>query len=160
IRAQLSRNLSHHEGRFDNVSLADSNLPAIVKHRVVRPRDEEAAEKLADDFAHTWHAAGQAASVLIGSEGDAPALQHVYASSPALVEALAALSDSPHGERTAIRILMQLLVHHLPDLELGRVVPVGDAFDALAENEAPIDDPVMKARFDRARDLYRNSFLA
>lgn len=159
IRAQLSRNLSHHEGRFDNVSLADSNLPAIVKHRVVRPRDEASAEKLADDFARTWRAAGQAASVLIGSEGDEAAFKQVYPFSPALVEALVALSDCLQRERTAIRILMELLVHHLPDLEMGRVVPVGDAFDALAESEDPIDDPVMKARFDRARDLYRNSFL-
>jgi hypothetical protein len=53
---------------------------------------------------------------------------------------------------------MELLVTHLPDLVTGRVVPVGDAFDALAESEDPIDDPVMKARFDRARDLYRESF--
>jgi hypothetical protein len=159
IRAQLSRNLSHHEGRFDTVSLADSNLPAIVKHRVVRPKDDEAAEMLKDDFARTWRAAGQAASVLIGSEGDEAAFKQVYPFSPALVEALVALSDCLQRERTAIRILMELLVHHLPDLELGRVVPVGDAFDALAENEDPIDDPVMKARFDRARDLYGNSFL-
>ena len=159
IRAQLSRNLSHHEGRFERVSLADSNLPAIVKHRVVRPRDGASAEKLADDFARTWRAAGQAASVLIGSEGDEAAFQQVYPFSPALVEALVALSDCLQRERTAIRILMELLVHHLPDQPLGRVVPVGDAFDALAESEDPIDDPVMKARFDRARDLYRNSFL-
>ena len=159
IRAQLSRNLSHHEGRFERVTLADSNLPAIVKHRVVRPRDEAAAEQLKDDFARTWRAAGQAASVLIGSEGDEAAFEQVYPFSPALVEALVALSDCLQRERTAIRILMELLVHHLPDLELGRVVPVGDAFDALAESEDPIDDPVMKARFDRARDLYRTSFL-
>jgi hypothetical protein len=159
IRAQLSRNLSHHEGRFERVNLADSNLPAIVKHRVVRPRDTAAGERLADDFARTWRAAGQAASVLIGSEGDEAAFKQVYPFSPALVEALVALSDCLQRERTAIRILMELLVHHLPDQALGRVVPVGDAFDALAESEDPIDDPVMKARFDRARDLYRNSFL-
>ena len=159
IRAQLSRNLSHHEGRFERVVLADSNLPAIVKHRVVRPRDTASADRLSDDFARTWRAAGQAASVLIGSEGDEAAFKQVYPFSPALVEALVALSDCLQRERTAIRILMELLVHHLPDLELGRVVPVGDAFDALAESEDPIDDPVMKARFDRARDLYRNSFL-
>ena len=159
IRAQLSRNLSHHEGRFERVNLADSNLPAIVKHRVVRPRDPASGERLADDFARTWRAAGHAASVLIGSEGDEAAFKQVYPFSPALVEALVALSDCLQRERTAIRILMELLVHHLPDQPLGRVVPVGDAFDALAESEDPIDDPVMKARFDRARDLYRNSFL-
>ncbi|MDY0058882.1 MAG: hypothetical protein RBU45_03650 [Myxococcota bacterium] len=160
IRSQLSRAFSHHKGRMESICLADSNLPAIVKHRVVRPRDEEAAEKLADDFARTWRAAGQAASVLIGSEGDEAAFRQVYPFSPALVEALVALSDCLQRERTAIRILMELLVHHLPDLPLGRVVPVGDAFDALAESEDPIDDPVMKTRFDRARDLYRTSFLS
>lgn len=159
VRTELSRNLSHHDGRFETVTLADSNLPAIVAHRVVRPKDESAAQRLADDFAKTWRAAGQAQSVLIGSEGDEADFKKVYPFSPALVEALVALSDCLQRERTAIRILMELLVNHLPDLETGRVVPVGDAFDALAESEDPIDDPVMKARFDRARDLYRTSFL-
>ncbi|MBM7115735.1 hypothetical protein [Archangium primigenium] len=159
VRTELSRNLSHHDGRFETVTLADSNLPAIVAHRVVRPKDDSAAQRLADDFAKTWRAAGQAQSVLIGSEGDEADFKKVYPFSPALVEALVALSDCLQRERTAIRILMELLVNHLPDLETGRVVPVGDAFDALAESEDPIDDPVMKARFDRARDLYRESFL-
>lgn len=159
IRAQLSRNLSHHEGRFDKIQLADSNLPAIIKHRVVRPKDTVAAETLKDDFARAWRSATQAVNVLIGSEGDEDAFRLVYPFSPALVEALVALSDCLQRERTAIRILMELLVHHLPDLELGKIVPVGDAFDALAESEDPIDDPVMKSRFDRARDLYRQSFL-
>lgn len=159
VRNELSRNLSHHDGRFETVTLADSNLPAIVAHRVVRPKDASAAQRLADDFAKTWRAAGQAQSVLIGSEGDEADFKKVYPFSPALVEALVALSDCLQRERTAIRILMELLVNHLPDLETGRVVPVGDAFDALAESEDPIDDPVMKARFDRARDVYRESFL-
>lgn len=159
LRAETQRNMSHHEGRFEVVELADSNLPAIVAHRVVRPKDDSSAQKLADDFAKTWRAAGQAQSVLIGSEGDEADFKKVYPFSPALIEALVALSECLQRERTAIRILMELLVTHLPDLETGRVVPVGDAFDALAESEDPIDDPVMKARFDRARDLYRESFL-
>jgi hypothetical protein len=159
VRTELSRNLSHHDGRFETVTLADSNLPAIVAHRVVRPKNESAAQRLADDFAKTWRAAGQAQSVLIGSEGDEADFKKVYPFSPALIEALVALSDCLQRERTAIRILMELLVNHLPDFEIGQVVPVGDAFDALAESEDPIDDPVMKARFDRARDLYRESFL-
>ena len=46
---------------------------------------------------------------------------------PALVEALVALSDCLQRERTAIRILMELLVNHLPDLETGRVVLTDDA---------------------------------
>ena len=51
---------------------------------------------------------------------------------------VAIVDDEAHA-RTAIRILMELLVNHLPDLETGRVVPVGDAFDALAESGDPID---------------------
>lgn len=159
VRAELTRALSHHEGRFEQVTLADSNLPAIVSHRVVRPRDDSASQMLKDDFARTWRSAGQAQSVLIGSDGDEAAFRQVYPFSPALVEALVILSGCLQRERTAIRILMELLVHHLPDLPTGRVVPVGDAFDALAESGDPIDDPVMKARFDRARDLYREGFL-
>lgn len=159
VRVELSRNLSHHDGRFEVVELADSNLPAIVAHRVVRPKNESAAQRLADDFAKTWRAAGQAQNVLIGSEGDEADFKRVYPFSPALVEALVALSDCLQRERTAIRLLMELLVNHLPDQETGRVVPVGDAFDALAEGEDPIDDLVIKARFDRARDLYKESFL-
>ena len=135
VRNELSRNLAHHEGRFETVTLADSNLPAIVAHRVVRPRNDAAAQTLADDFAKTWRSAGQAQSILIGSEGDEADFRKVYPFSPALVEALVALSDCLQRERTAIRILMELLVNHLPDLETGRVVPVGDAFDALAESE-------------------------
>ena len=125
VRTELSRNLSHHDGRFETVTLADSNLPAIVAHRVVRPKDASAAQRLADDFAKTWRAAGQAQSILIGSEGDEADFKKVYPFSPALVEALVALSDCLQRERTAIRILMELLVNHLPDLQTGRVVPVG-----------------------------------
>ena len=94
VRNELSRNLSHHDGRFETVTLADSNLPAIVAHRVVRPKDESAAQRLADDFAKTWRAAGQAQSVLIGSEGDEADFKKDYPFSPALVEAL-------RGERSA-----------------------------------------------------------
>ena len=47
VRTELSRNLSHHDGRFETVTLADSNLPAIVAHRVVRPKDASAAQRLA-----------------------------------------------------------------------------------------------------------------
>jgi len=159
IRTELTKNLSHHEGRFETITLADSNLPAIVQHRVVRPKNELAAKALAEDFQKTWRAAGQAKSVLIGSEGDEADFKKVYPFSPALVEALVALSDCLQRERTAIRILMELLVDHLTDLELGRVVPVGDAFDALAGGTDPIDDPVMRARFERAKDLYLNQFL-
>ena len=157
-RAALEDALAHNSGRFEPVELADSNLPAIVEHRVVRPRDGDAREILADGFAKTWRGAGNARSTLVGSAGNEAAFRQVFPFSPALVEALVALSDCLQRERTAIRILMELLVDHLPELELGPVVPVGDAFDVIAGGEDPFDQ-VMRARFDRARHLYQESFL-
>ena len=157
-RAALEENLKHNQGRFETVMLADSNLPAIVQHRVVRPRDEASEEILADGFAKTWRGAGMARSTLIGSVGDEAAFQQVFPFSPVLIESLVALSDCLQRERTAIRILMELLVEHLPGLVLGPVVPVGDAFDVIAGGEEPFDQ-VMRARFERARHIYLEGFL-
>jgi len=138
--------------------MADSNLPAIVEHRVLRPKNDEAGDALADGFAKAWRAAGMAQSTLIGSVGNEAAFRKVYPFSPALVEVLVALSDCLQRERTAIRILMELLVEHLPQLELGPVVPVGDAYDVIAGGEDPFDQ-VMRDRFNRARHIYQESFL-
>ena len=157
-RAALEDNLKHNQGRFETVPLADSNLPAIVQHRVVRPKDDACQQVLEDGFAGAWNNAGMARATLIGTLGGEAAFKQVFPFSPALIEALVALSDCLQRERTAIRILMELLVEHLPDLELGPVVPVGDAFDVIAGGEEPFDQ-VMKARFSRARHLYEDSFL-
>ena len=157
-RAALEDCLKHHQGRFDEVKLADTNLPAIVEHRVVRPRSDGARETLADGFARVWNSAGMARGTLVGTVGTEEAFRKVFPFSPALVEALVDLSDCLQRERTAIRILMELLVEHLPELELGPVVPVGDAFDVIAGGEDPFDQ-VMRARFNRARHMYQDMFL-
>ncbi len=157
-RAALEDNLKHNQGRFETVMLADSNLPAIVQHRVVRPKDDASRQVLEDGFAGAWRGAGQARPTLIGSLGGEEAFKQVFPFSPALIEALVALSDCLQRERTAIRILMELLVQHLPGLEVGPIVPVGDAFDVIAGGEEPFDQ-VMKARFARARHLYEDNFL-
>ena len=157
-RAALEDSLKHHSGRFETIMLTDSNLPAIVEHRVLRPKDDAAKETLADGFARVWRSAGDARSTLIGSVGNEEAFKKVFPFSPALVESLVALSDCLQRERTAIRILMELLVEHLPELELGPVVPVGDAFDVIAGGEDPFDQ-LMRARFDRARHIYQYGFL-
>jgi hypothetical protein len=157
-RAALEDSLAHHQGRFEEVVLADSNLPAIVAHRVVRPRDDDARATLREGFERAWKGAGAARATLIGSVGSEQAFAQVFPFSPALVEALVALSDCLQRERTAIRILMELIVDHLPELTLGPIIPVGDAFDVIAGGEDPFDQ-VMRGRFNRARDLYEQAFL-
>src|SRR5690606_34023268 len=82
----------------------------------------------------------------------------LYPFSTQLVAALVAMSNSLQRERTAIKLLMELLVEHVPDLKLGEVVRVGDLFDVLAGGEEPADG-VMRARFSSAKELYKHQFL-
>ena len=156
--AALRDSGNYNSGRFEEIKLADSNLPAIVKHRVVRTKDDEATGRLTDAFERAWRSAGTARGTLVGADGDKQAFDLVYPFSPVLVDALVALGDCLQRERTAIRVLMELLVEHLPGLALGPIVPVGDAFDVLAGGEEPFDQ-YMKKRFESARSLYQDHFL-
>jgi hypothetical protein len=40
-------------------------------------------------------------------------------------------------ERTALKVMLQLLVSQRQTLKLGDLVPVGDLFDAIAEGRRP-----------------------
>ncbi len=155
--ARLADSLKHSEGRYDKIALEDRNLPAILEKRVLKPKDEGAKKTLDDAFDKMKRGSGGSWQTLLGHE-DAAAFRKLYPFSPALVEALVALSNSLQRERTAIKLLMELLVDHVEDLPLGDVVGVGDLFDVLAGADDPADG-VMKARFEAAKQTYRTQFL-
>ena len=69
-----------------------------------------------------------------------------------------ALSNSLQRERTAIKLLTELLVEHIETLSLGEVVGVGDLYDVLAGGEDSAEG-VMKARFEAAKQIYLYQFL-
>ena len=154
--AALERTFEH--SRFVNIVLADSNLPAIVARRVIKPRDETAKEALRGASAEAWRGAHRAWETLLGSLGDESAFHLVYPFSPALIDSLVTLSCCLQRKRTPIQILVELLVEYLPQLELGAIVPVGDVFDLIAGSEEPFDQG-MHRHFDRVRHLYLESFL-
>lgn len=154
----LRDSLSWWQGRFDTVTLEDRNLPAIVQKRVVRPKGDDARAQLDGAFEQARRALGAAQSTLLGKDGDLDAFRRVYPFSPALIEALVALSHYLQRERTALKVLMELLIEHLDDFALGRVVPIGDLFDALAGGGDPMDG-AMKRIFDDARRLYQHELL-
>jgi hypothetical protein len=57
-------------------------------------------------------------------------------------------------ERTALRIMLQLLVDRRDSLRLGDLVPVGDLWDAVASSEDAFSDILLgKVRY--ARKLYQ-----
>ncbi|HZL18927.1 MAG TPA: hypothetical protein VFG23_14400, partial [Polyangia bacterium] len=151
--------LAFWQGRFNTISLEDRNLPTIVEKRVVRPKDEAARKRLDQAFDDLRRTLGQQAwGTLLGDLGDEKGFRQVYPFSPALVESLVALSHYLQRERTALKVLVELLVEHLEDFEMGRVVAVGDLFDVLAGGEEPMDGH-MRERFAAARRLYLGEFL-
>jgi hypothetical protein len=149
--------LDHAKGRFDTLKLEDNNLPAIVEKRVLRPKGEAGINQLDAAFAALEKSAGDAWATLLGGEKPA-AFRKLYPFSPALVEALVALSTSLQRQRTAIKLLVELLAEHIDDLPFGEVVRVGDLYDVLAGGEEPTDG-VMRSLFRSAKQLYDYQFL-
>ncbi len=154
---RLRDSLKHWEGRFDTIELEDKNLPAIVEKRILRPKDEAARKTFDEAFAQLRKRAGGSWDTLVANETP-EAFRKLYPFSPALVEALVALSHSLQRQRTAIKLLVELLVYHMDDLEVGQVMGVGDLFDVLAGGEEAADG-VMRARFEAAKQLYEHELL-
>ncbi len=154
----LRDSLKYWEGRLDVVKLEDRNLPAIVKEKVVRPKDAAAAQILDTAFDGMRRGLGNAWGTLLGESWTEKDFRNLYPFSPALVEALVALSHYLQRERTALKVLMELLVYHLQDFQMGQVVPVGELWDVLAGGEEPMDG-AMRERFAAAKRLYQNELL-
>jgi hypothetical protein len=68
---------------------------------------------------------------LMTSDADREAFRRVYPFSPALIETLVAVSSYLQRERTALRLLMQLLVEKRDELTVGDLVPIGDLYDVI-----------------------------
>ncbi len=153
----LRQSLAWFKDRFEPIVLGDNNLPEIVSERILRPKDDASKRALDDAFKTLQTKAGASWTTLLGSE-DATAFRKLYPFSPALVETLVALSNSLQRNRTAIRLLMEILVEYIPDLAVGEVVPVGDLFDVLTGGDDTTDG-VMRAHFDQARQLYAIKLL-
>ncbi len=157
-QVMLAQQLEFSRGRFGTIELKNQNLPVIIEQRVLKPRSPEAKKAIDAAFATLQRSAGDAWAALRTGEYRDDDFRKLYPFSPALVEALVALSDMLQRQRTAIKLLVELITSHIGDLPLGRVVPVGDLFDLLAGGEEPMDG-VMRARFQAAKRLYQFTLL-
>lgn len=142
------------EARFDRITLEDRNLPAIVERRVLRPKNDAARAELDAAFERTARVRHEVMSVLLTKQGDREMFRQVYPFTPALVQALIAVSSLLQRERTALKLMLQLLVDQAARLRVGDVIPVGDLFDVIAEGDEPFTQ-AMRLRFEDARKLYR-----
>lgn len=145
------------EARFDKVVLEDRNLPAIIERRLLRVKSDDARKALHEAFERTAHIRREILDILLTREGDREMFEKVYPFSPALVQTLVALSGLLQRERTALKLMLQLLVQNKDRIAVGDVIPVGDLFDVIIEGDEPFT-PVIKRMFDRAREIWTRKF--
>lgn len=124
---EMHQHLDHHSKRFELTTLQDVELRHICKERVLRPR-RPAEVKAAVDTLTERH---KKLLPSILQRADVGYLRDVYPFHPALIEALVDISSLMQRERTALRLLYELLVVRYPTLPLGELLPVGSAFEAI-----------------------------
>lgn len=155
---QFTDVLRHWEARFHTITLEDRNLPAIAQKRILQPVSEAARAELMRAFDSTMKLGGGVIQTLQTAEADRELFAKVYPFSPALVQTLIAVSGALQRERTALKLMMQLLVDRREDLELGQLIPVGDLWDVIAAGDEPFSE-AMRLHFDNAKRLYRQKLL-
>ena len=158
LQLQFADVLKHWEARFHVITLEDRNLPAIAEKRVLRPVSEAARQELARAFEEFLSVRREVLDTLLTTTADREMFRKVYPFSPALVQTLIAVSSVLQRERTALKLMLQLLVDRREDLELGQLIPVGDLYDVIAEGDEPFSD-AMRIHFENAKRLYAQKLL-
>jgi hypothetical protein len=125
--SKIHEHLDHHSKRFEVTKLQDVELRHIVKGRVLRPKDPAAVK---DAVASLSKRHEKVLPALLAG-GDIEYLRDVYPFHPALIEMLVDVTSLMQRERSALRLLYELLVLHYPNLPLGEFLPVGSAFAAI-----------------------------
>jgi len=145
---------SHWQGRFQTIYLADQNLKEIVHRRLLSPKDDAAAGRIDASFAETTSGvARELMDIMVTAAGSRDDFRKVYPFSPALVDTLVAVSGLLQRNRTALKVMVQMLSDGRDKLTLGEIIPVGDLFDAITKGREAFGGE-WKAVFDSARKLY------
>jgi hypothetical protein len=149
--------LKYWDGRFDSIRLTDTNLPAIVHERLLRPKDDEARKTLKQAFNSAARIGPQVREVLLdthGERGTMEAFELTYPFSPAFVHAMVDISGALQRERTALKLMQQLLVDYRDTLPVGQLMPLGAIFDVLASgDDRPFTDK-LRDEFETTRSFY------
>ena len=144
------------EDRFDKITLAAADLPEIVNRRLLTPTSDAGKNALVDAVARVRANPTDWKHLLTDSAGSgAVDFEKVYPFSPALVDAMVALSAIMQRERTALKLMSELLYRGRDELTVGDVIPVGDLFDVVVLGDArPLTDDMAKV-FEAAATFYR-----
>jgi hypothetical protein len=160
----LEQSFNFQEGRFRTIRLGDDNLPYVAHKRLLAPRDAAADAEIDHAFARldrrteSWDVLLDGINTDERHRGaDAAQFRLTYPFSPALVSTLRSLAGVMQRERTALKVMQQMLVDGRDTLTIDDVMPVGDAFDYLvtgAAGDQPLDE-ASAALFRAAHTLFR-----
>jgi hypothetical protein len=92
------------------VILEDRNLPEIAKKRLLRPKSQMAKDQLESAVTRLLQTQPEVLQTLLTREGDAQMLRDLYPFTPAFVQTLIAASSMLQRERTALKLMLQILV--------------------------------------------------
>ena len=160
----LDRAFRHQEGRFAAIGLGDDNLPYVASKRLLRRKsgNPEADMQLGDAFTRLdrrpdiWDVLLDGINLDERHRGaDEVAFRLTYPFSPALISTLRSLASVMQRERTALKVMQQMLVDRRDVLTVEDVIPVGDAFDYIVEGQQILDVQAA-ALFKSAVALYRD----
>lgn len=148
------------EDRFSKIKLKTADLPKIVKRRLLRPVSSEAADTLATALAEVRRDYA-AWGYLLSDEAnsDEKAFGDVYPFSPALVDAMVALSSLMQRERTALKLMAELLSDGRDTLLARDVIPVGDLYAPVVLGGSQPLTEEMKQHFAISARFYRGKML-
>lgn len=158
LQLQFQDVLKYWEARFHKITLEDRNLPVIAERRLLQPVSEAAHQTIDHAFHELMNARREVLDTLLTATADPTMFRQVYPFSPALVQTLIAVSSVLQRERTALKLMLQLLVERREEFELGQLIPVGDLFDVIAEGDEPFSD-AMRIHFENAKRLYHQKLL-
>ena len=155
----LSDSLKYWEGRFHTITLEDRNLPIIAERRLLKPINDAAKNQIDDAFASMDAKMREDVhNILLTNQGDREMFRSLYPFSPALIQALVALSSALQRERTALKVMLMLLVDQRDTLELGHCIPVGDLYDVIGSEAEPFSE-AMRLHFDNAKNLFERKLI-
>jgi hypothetical protein len=160
----LDRAFRHQEGRFSTIVLGDDNLPYVASRRLLRRRSDnpQAELLLAEAFGRLDRRTDIWDVLLDGINADdrhrgadEAAFRLTYPFSPALISTLRTLASVMQRERTALKVMQQMLVDRRDVLTVDDVIPIGDSFDYIVDGQQALDVQAA-ALFKSATTLYRD----
>ena len=157
-RVAIGQTFTWWEDRFDRIQLNAADLAEIAHRRLLEPSSPAGEAAIAAALADLKRNTRAWDALLKDEQGAAEAdFARVYPFSPALVDTLVALSGLLQRERTALKVMAQLLVAGRDILQVSDIIPVGDLYGVMVEGgDTPLTEE-MRAHFDVARKLYRNT---